>query len=37
MLERAKALLHLVEDIDAAAKQHLAMGREFGALRAAIE
>src|SRR5450755_1633252 len=37
MLERAKALLHLVENIDAAAKQHLAVGRELGAVRAAIE
>jgi len=32
MLERAKALSHLVEDIDSTSKQHFAMGREFGAL-----
>ena len=31
MFERAKALLHLVEDIDAASKQYFAMGREFSA------
>ena len=37
MFERAKALLHLVEDIDAATKQYFAMGREFDALRATIE
>jgi hypothetical protein len=37
MFERAKALLHLVEDIDAATKQYFAMGGEFGALRVTIE
>lgn len=37
MFERAKTLLHLVEDIDAATKQYLAMLGEFSALRVAIE
>src|SRR5207248_11167963 len=32
IFQRPQALLHLVEDVDAAAEQHLAMGREFGAL-----
>jgi hypothetical protein len=31
MFERAKALSHLVEDIDAVSKQNFPIGREFGA------
>ncbi len=32
-----QALLHLVEHVDAASKQHLAMGRKFRALRTPVE